>query len=66
MLGIMSLPTAQDGNAAQMLAGMQMLQAPEFLQQIAAGMPVLSDDDDQPRDELTRDDIDDKNSNKLN
>ena len=48
MLGIMSLPTAQDGNAAQMLAGMQMLQAPEFLQQIAAGMPVLSDDDDQP------------------
>ena len=44
----MSLPTAQDSNAAQMLAGMQMLQAPEFLQQIAAGMPVLSDDDDQP------------------
>ena len=44
----MSLPTAADGNAAMMTAGMQMLQAPEFLQQIAAGMPVLSDDDDQP------------------
>lgn len=44
----MSLPTAADGNAAMMAAGMQMLQAPEFLQQIAAGMPVLSDDDDQP------------------
>ena len=47
MLGIMSLPTAQDSNAAQMLAGMQLLQAPEFLQQIAARMPVLRDNDDQ-------------------
>ena len=42
----MSLPTASDGNAAMMAAGMKMLQAPEFLQQIAAGSPTLSGSSD--------------------
>ena len=48
----MSLPIASDGNAAMMAAGMKMLQAPEFLQQIAAGSPTLSDDDQPSIEEL--------------